>query len=495
MVTTSADVEEHAGAAGGPSAAIPTPLIDMHCHVFNASDLPAIPFIYRVVRQRFNADPDGLVLGLGAIIDLLVGNAPTAAEELDDIRHKRQSKDGAAGMASTTTGSAGGLLDWLKLFGRSRRDLVARLASFYAATQQQCELIAPAIVDYDCWLANVEHEGQRLTDQAAVMGAIAKLPGKPRVHGFIGFDPVRAILAPNGYNPTAGTALPTIDPHQLIDDAVNKHGFLGVKLYPPMGFRAWNNGKGDITFSPLMKKYVDLVYPGIKDKQLGQLIDGELEKLYRYCAENGVPILAHAYNSNQADECTGWRASPQYWGEVVETFSTPEKPLHLCLGHFGSFSAHTQYPACADAFGAKAWEIIIGTMLASPKASHVFADLSYLSEILDTGPERQTQLRAIRDQFKSFIGTHDPLAEHICYGSDWIMLGMEKGHERYHVALGDFLRKDVQMNARQLYNIYAGNAVRFLGLEPGGQSRGRLEKFYRDNHIEDQFPKIDPLVA
>lgn len=485
-----------ASTAAGAAANIPIALIDMHCHVFNATDLPASQFIYRVVRQRYNADPDGLVLGLGAILSALAGNAPTPVDELADIARGRPSPNAASAVGASGTG---GILDWLKLFGHSRRELIARLGGFYSATNNHCELITPAMVDYNCWLDQPENQGQRPTDQVAVMGAIAKLPGTPRVHGFVGFDPVRAILAANGYNPSGGTALDPIDPHELLRDAVNNHGFLGVKLYPPMGFRAWQNGKGDITFSTIVKKYVGVALnkPNntIEDRELGQLINAELEKLYRYCASEGVPILAHAYNSNQADECTGWRASPQYWGEVIDNFSSPQKPLRLCLGHFGSFSAHLKFPACHDAFDAKAWETIIGGILTSAKAPYVFADVSYLSEVLDDSAAGHLQRKKMSDQFKSFIGKYDQQAEHICYGSDWIMLGLESGHQRYHVALGDFLRKDVALNAVQLNNIYFGNATRFLGLQPGDQNRARLEKFYRDNNIQNLFPHIDALVA
>jgi predicted TIM-barrel fold metal-dependent hydrolase len=493
------DTTTGSGAAAGTAAKIPTALIDMHCHVFNASDLPATTFLYRVATERHSGDPDVTALLIGLIVSLLEGNAPTAAEELDDIRHGRPTKNAAAAVAAAMAGKASGLLDWLKLFGNPRRDLVAQLASFYTNTQHHCELITPALVDYDTWLDNPENDGRRLTDQVAVMGAIAKLPGKPRVHGYVGFDPIRAILADHDFNPAGGTVREPIHPLKLVQEAVTEHGFLGVKLYPPMGFRAWNNGKGDITFSSIVKKYVAVALNKpdntIKDQDLGERIDAELKKLYRYCADQGVPILAHAYNSNQAEDCTGWRASPQYWGEVIDKFSTPEKPLRLCLGHFGSFSAHTKFPTCTDAFGAKAWEIIIGSILASPKAPYVFADVSYLSEVLDQSDGWQARRKAMRDQFKSFIAKNDPAAEHICYGSDWIMLGREAGHARYHVALGDFLRNDVQLNAAQLNNIYFGNATRFLGLQPGDQNRERLDKFYQNNNIQQHFPKIDPLVG
>ena len=157
-----------------PAAKIPTALIDMHCHVFNATDLPASQFIYRVVRQRYNADPDGLVVGLGAILSLLDGNAPTPVDELADIQQGRPS-------ASAGVAGAGGILDWLKLFGHSRRELVAKLGGFYSATGNHCTLIAPALVDYNAWLDNPDVADRRLNDQVAVMGAIAMLPAANRM--------------------------------------------------------------------------------------------------------------------------------------------------------------------------------------------------------------------------------------------------------------------------------------------------------------------------
>jgi predicted TIM-barrel fold metal-dependent hydrolase len=473
---------------------VPTTLIDMHCHVFNAADLPAGQFIYRVVEQRFSQDPDALIVGIALLLTALGGSAPTPVQELADIKAAKPTKNAVAAVAAAAPQGAGALLDWLKLFAHPRRDLIAKLAGFYTATNHRCELIAPAVVDYNAWLNNPDEQDKRLTDQVAVMGAIAKLPGKPRVHGFVPFDPVRAIMAPLGYYP-GGTHMEMIYPLDLVKDAIENHGFLGVKLYPPMGFRAWNNGKGDIAFSSVVKTFVNQGFSGpIGDRQLGGLIDKELEKLYRYCADQGVPILAHAYNSNQAEECTGWRASPQYWSEVIDKFSSPEKPLRLCLGHFGSFAAHTKFPTCTDAFGAKAWEIIVGSIIATDKGSHVFADLSYLSEVLDRSASGQKTLNTMAKQFQSFVGTYDKAVEHISYGSDWIMLGLESGHERYHLAVGEFLRRDVGFDAAQLANVYFNNAINFLGLRPGDQNRARLEKFYRDNNIEQHFPAIDAMV-
>ena len=68
--------------------AAPKSLIDMHCHVFNATDLPAITFINTVVRERFGQDPDGIMPGVGLLMEFVAGNAPRAADELADLRGK-----------------------------------------------------------------------------------------------------------------------------------------------------------------------------------------------------------------------------------------------------------------------------------------------------------------------------------------------------------------------------------------------------------------------
>ena len=57
----------------------PKTLIDMHCHVFNAADLPAVPFIYRVVADRFSANPDALIVRLAAMVTALAGGIASSA--------------------------------------------------------------------------------------------------------------------------------------------------------------------------------------------------------------------------------------------------------------------------------------------------------------------------------------------------------------------------------------------------------------------------------
>ena len=521
------------GPAAQPKSHVPRALIDMHCHVFNASDLPVVSFIRLVVRHRYGSSGTATDLLIGYLAEILTGNAPRAGDELADLKgedrppietfppasdsigtpmapaaHAPRSPPSVydtnpeespavgpqantyATDASLSGGNLSRLIKWIRLFNRSRLTLIKILSGMYESKGQQCVLMAPALVDYNVWLRDPEKKHQRLTDQVAVMGAIARQPGKTRVHGFVGFDPLRAFLHREGRTP-AHSGLPSFDPHKLVEDAVSDHGFLGVKLYPPMGFRAWNNASPHMKFP---KKVKDEVRMGISDRDLGRIIDYELKKLYLFCANNGVPILAHTYNSNESDKCYGWRATPQYWKEAIENVSTPEKPLRVCLAHLCSFDAHTTNSACRppDTI-ADAWESTFGRILQDPKGQYAFADLSYFQELLDREDGWRARRQKILDQFKSFLHGRPENIDHLCYGSDWIMLGFEKRYEHHHEEVAQFLH-DAGCLPADIGKVFFGNAVRFLGLGAGDKNRERLEKFYDDNNIRQYFPQFDAMA-
>ena len=46
------------------------------------------------------------------------------------------------------------------------------------------------------------------------------------------------------------------------------------------------------------------------------------------------------------------------------------------------------------------------------------------------------------------------------------------------------LRHDNLFAKEEIEDFFGGNALRFLGLLPGGKNRERLEKFYTDNNID-----------
>jgi Amidohydrolase len=481
--------------AGGAQTKLPAALIDMHCHVFNAMDLPAKAFIDHAFRRRYEQDGDFATLMVGLFEEITLGNAPTAAEELAAIKAGTPPDDDDDDEDDAQS-EFGRLRQWLKKFNKSRRGLIAELSGNYTSTGQQCVLMTPALVDYNAWLRSPDKPDCRLDDQVKVMGAIARLKSKVRVHPLLGYDPLRAACAevdlqthdPDRFNPP----LKPIDPISLLDNAINTHGFLGVKLYPPMGFRATNNHQGDIIFPEPLRT----IAGPFNDQEFGNVLDAALDKLYAKCANDGIPILAHGYNSWGSGKDYASRASPQFWGQVVAKHSSAQKPLRLCLAHFGRFDAHDLGSNCLERdLVPQAWEVIFGNILqVGAKAAHVLTDVSYFSEVLADDLDTKNCAKRLAKLIRKFIDKYDQNVEHLCYGSDWNLLAREPNHRKYHVRLGRFLADEVGLTGEQLANVFFGNAVRFLGLRPGDQNRARLEKFYHDNNIQDQFPKIDAMA-
>ena len=71
---------------------------------------------------------------------------------------------------------------------------------------------------------------------------------------------------------------------------MTKRGFLGVKLYSPMGFKPMGNAAQDVTFPA----YASQSEPGF-----GAALDKALDALYAWCEANEVPILAHTPTANR----------------------------------------------------------------------------------------------------------------------------------------------------------------------------------------------------
>src|SRR6266478_4088139 len=120
----------------------------------------------------------------------------------------------------------------------------------------------------------------------------------PRVHGFVGFDPLRQAL----YDDNRGGA-PDGDPMAVVRRAIEVNhiavskstkltgGFIGVKLYPPMGFRATDNKHlPDANFN-------EPAYLRSTDTGLGSHIGSKLDAALAKLSTRGVAPIT----------CLSWR--------------------------------------------------------------------------------------------------------------------------------------------------------------------------------------------
>lgn len=520
--------------------------IDAHCHVFNASDLPVVRFIKQTFLRRYPEqyekrildieDPDLLDFLLELVTRLLgTGSAPTANEEIQVLQGARdasaENADYDLAKARAVNGTArfireletraggpatmgvveispaarqldaflravgeggpriaaitplqskriatnafsrldqiGAYLRWIPLFKLYRYKLVDRLAADHERQGRQPLLLAPAMVDFDHWLGESVKQSP-LPEQVQVMGLLAKRKNGPVVHGYFGFDPLREVYFRAGQD--------SVSPLSWARTALEEHGFLGVKLYPPMGFRASGNK------SP---------YPKRVKTQLGfdpsGKLDEALDQLYRLCDELGAPILAHGHASNGAGPKYDARADPAFWLPVFKT----HPKLRVCLAHFGRFGVVSD-GASGTELPANSWEWRLGSYIRENPKAPIYADLSFFSEVLHADKEERAALAA---NFSAWVREFDPDAEHLVFGTDWLMLGMDTGYDRYIPSVDAFLRKDCHWSDAMIDRVFVTNALRFFGLQSGEKTYRRLLAFYERNNLDaSRLPSIDGSI-
>lgn len=510
-------------------------LIDVHAHLFNATDIPARSFLKIVVLDHYPEQGVERMLDFGepGVTDWLVslfvwivaGRAPTARAEIDFLSGRGGSSLPASVDASTavtkeklrqflqSAGSSamanmsvrpngfaspgdagrekfvdairkaaargsqlspdalndeqtlaeaaflsptdvGSYLRWFNLFALYRHALAEQLTATYRTQQLTPQLICPAAVNYSHWLD--EYPTSPFADQVEVMGLVAKRSRDVMVHGYIGYDPLAQV---HFRRQIAGST----DQLSLIRTAVLEHGFLGVKLYPPMGFKPMGNAPGQTYPQPILDRLGGHVSEGLNEA---------MEELFALCTQLDIPILAHAAASNGAGPEYADRADPAFWLPVFTKYPT----LRLCLAHFGRFDHRSSGAAPGSALPAASWEWELGKFVKSHSQQRLFVDLSYLSQAQDVDVANRKKLGTI---IRNFLNEFDPRAERILYGSDWLMLGQESKSDTFATDLFAFLRHDVGLSQDAIERVRFRNAIRFLGLSQGSAARSRLESLYQ----------------
>jgi predicted TIM-barrel fold metal-dependent hydrolase len=378
------------------------------------------------------------------------------AMSLDPPTRKESREAAKAAMASTF--DIGRYLRWFALFTRYRQSLALQLQARYEADGFSSVLLCPAMIDYDSWI------GERVTrsplrSQIYVMGAIATAPNGPAVHGYVAYDPLRQVKFDRNIERRE-------NPLGLVRQALTEYGFLGVKLYPPMGFRASGNEEKPAQRYP---EPVDALLHG----RVGADLNLALEKLYDLCSELNAPILAHAGASNGAGPGYEQRADPAYWLPVFAKYPR----LHVCLAHFGGFDTVSAARA-GRPLPQSSWDWVFGDYIRENPQAPVYADISYFAEIVG---KTDVELKAYADLLRSFLAANDPECRHLVFGSDWIMLGLDASDRSYAARVHHFFKSHCGFDDAMLRRLFFENGVRYLGLNPGGGSRQRLQEFYREN--------------
>ena len=356
-------------------------------------------------------------------------------------------------------GRIGRHVRWALLLLKSRQRIVAELVETYGG-EGGITLFTPALVDFTYWLD--EFPRSPFVDQVYVTDLIQRRQDGPTMlHSFAPFNPLHQLVATKeGWS--SGE-----QPMELVKHAVMDAGFVGVKLYPPMGFLPTDNQHHEIT--------VPARFGGFPDFQLG--LDQALGELYAWCQEHDVAVMAHSTNSNAAVAGGGERAHPVHWARVLER----HPGLRLNLAHFGGFEEIFRAPAGRTVPPSASWEHAFGRLIKAGERT-VYGDLSYLHEYLGRNVDAAQRAR-LRALTREYLDQFDPTVEHWLYGSDWILLAREFGYEEYLSTLAsllDALHHDAAASRR----FFKWNAVRYLGLAQDEKTRTRLEAYYRRHGLD-----------
>jgi predicted TIM-barrel fold metal-dependent hydrolase len=335
-----------------------------------------------------------------------------------------------------------------------RADLTDTLAKLPTRYGSDVRFFAPALVDYSYWLDDFENVSL-LDDQVRVMSDIAARKGRPfAVHPYISFCPWRQIVEPRQLD--------------VVKDAIQNKGFIGVKLYPVMGFLPIGNAQADpATYPEKLRK---------TRPDWAQALDASLTSLYAWCVAEDVPILAHCSESQAPSADAGRRGGPEGWRHVL---SMPQfANLRLNLGHLGGLWGLAK-PSHND------WTQSLIPLLASD--SNLYADVSDYSSIMHRlGTSDANDDKAVSTAVAGFLRQSPAAKNKLMYGTDWVMLSKDMPAEQYYPSMRERLPAAWEVDAA---GYFGANAARFLGLstkkgQAAAKTRLRLEVFYQKHALD-----------
>jgi predicted TIM-barrel fold metal-dependent hydrolase len=311
------------------------------------------------------------------------------------------------------------------------------------------DVLCPSQLDLNHWLgcdetATAQNDQVRLLEQIAIMSGGTILP-------FVAYNP-RTDLKHDGAS------------FARVVDAISNRGFIGVKIYPPMGYRPYGNAP-----QPGAETCPVLEYGSQIDERLGQV--------YAWCLKRNVPVMAHtsySFGSTFAhDEC----AAPLGWDRALERYSG----LRVQAGHFGGDSEHALKQA--------AWAAQYVRMMGTPRGEHLYADLSNLVELFESGSQVQEViepliLRPLSD------GSARVVADRLVYGSDWYMTELTNVSAAYLCYMEAYLRGlETKYGVAGIRERVLGrNAAQLYGLVPDPEcgedtNWSRLKRYYANKGI------------
>lgn len=361
-----------------------------------------------------------------------------------------------------------GLLDNIRIdrfvqcLTNSRWRNAERLMEYY--DNDGIDVYVAAMVDLDYWVEG--KTSTQIEDQVRISSMIS-IVEDGRILPFVSYDPFRDVVED-------GAAL------KIVKEAIENYGFVGVKLYPPMGFLPSGNNEAHYKkaiYAPWRSEPFNYT-----DKAFAKKIEARLQEFYSYCRKMDVSIMAHCNDSMYSEQAFKEAGLPKHWKTVLAptTVLRNGQPtsvkLRVNLGHFGGRDG-------------------LLNPNKSPKWTKQIIELTKTTKVYgDTGNFHIRRGGAFKDYLKALkIQLDKPeskLANRFMYGSDWFMMISRSYGETYPKKAEKWFKEYLPEHSQK---IMGENAIRFLGLDKSNSlTRKRLEAFYTKYKVKADWIKKLP---
>ena len=236
----------------------------------------------------------------------------------------------------------------------------------------------------------------------------------------------------------------------VVAHALSTSDCIGVKFYPPNGYKPWQNTDGDI--------YGNATADDVNRRNMD---------LFRLCVRRDVPLFAHCSRGGmeRVRGKTGTYSDPVYWRQVltVENLGT----LRLCLGHAGGAEGWT---TPHGPYGDQQWEQSWACAVVSlcTEYPNVYCEFGHLDAVLDD-ELRSKFLRRLERVVEATRGARYPFARKMMFGSDWHLVSRVPQYRELARVWREMVRRSVVL-APWEHAITTVNAMQYLQLPPAPET-------------------------
>lgn len=220
------------------------------------------------------------------------------------------------------------------------------------------------------------------------------------------------------------------DHFDLMKDALENKGFVGVKLYPSLGYK------------------VD------SDKMM---------EVYDYCEEHDIPITMHCNHTGfYVEEEFIDYCNPEHWEPILAQHPS----LKICFAHFDGHQSFSD----PNGLDEGTWGKKILDLMQNDDYSGVYADVSYHTDMMGEPELEQHYLQKINELLNMPV-----VQDRILFGTDSWLLRLNMSDELFWSYFQD------KLSGPQFQRIASTNPKVFLGIEPTKKNFERYIKFHKQN--------------